>query len=656
MLKEQRIKQSGERQDGKIAEQVLQNGRQENGGGMDITEYEYRGNRFTLEVKKSWYRNNGKYIITGIRVCNPMLYLPESCKGAVVGEWHMKAGDLQGGEKVRRIGIPSGMYEIVIENSFFPNLEGIEVDPGNPDFSTDGKMLFSRDGSKLLYSLAEGNRDRAVVPGNVKKIEGRAFADTRCREIIFKNPEVAADEKAFQNSAWLSGQDNYAVVGNMFFALLKDMKELRVPEGIRRFHSGAFGRASVERLIAPVQPTGKCVEDLAQGYGWNAPFLCRELTLLSDRARVNLTVLRKMGGLAAVNIQEGHARYCSVDGVLFSGDRTILEYYPPRKADVLYRIPEGTVKIAKSAFADNVWLEELEMPDTVAAVGIGAFQNCSRLKKVRFSLNIREIPDAGAYRSGGVFEGCRELKEVTLPEKLQYLGSFAFYGTSLQEVHVNEKLRQIGEYALGTVSLREIHLPAGVERLGKGSLLYADRVSAYEGTAKGLVAAVNAGLPAAPQKSMEWRRCEVTVRRRKSSRTELFLIPGSLKRTMAYHLDMAWNGDRIDYEEYDACFEGITEGDERMEFARLGIERMTKDEASPYVDYMRHSALKIASGLLRQGKDREFLTFLKMGYLSEAALSKLLKLSNELKMTTCSAYLLEALKGKKRKMPGKIVL
>lgn len=625
---------------------------------MDTMEYEYRGNRFTLTVNKNLYRNYGKYTIIGIHAMTSELYLPDVCNGVSVKEWDMKATGLRGGEKVRRIRIPAGISNIVIGNSFFPNLERLETDPDHPVFSTDGKMLFSRDGSRLFFSLGEGQRETAVVPGHVRKIEENAFSHTRCREIVFENPDVGADAEAFRDSAWLDGQKDYAVVGNMFFRFLGHRKELRVPEGVRRFHAGAFAGAVPEHLVTPILPGGRCAEDLNRGCGRGVKGICSEITLLSKKAGVNLSALRKMERLSAVNIREGHVRYCSVDGVVFSGDKKVLEFYPPGKRDKEYEIPDGVVKIAKSAFEGNGYLQELQMPDSVVSVGMGAFLNCGNLQKIKLSRNIREIPDASAYQNGGVFEGCRALNRISLPEKLQYLGSYAFYNTSLQEICVNGNLRQMGEYALGTVQMKEIHLPASVERLGKGALLYAERISAYEGTAKGLVAAVNAVQPDASQKrvNVEWRRCEVTVRHGRSDRTELFLIPGSLKRTMAYHLDMAWNGERIDYGEYDACFEGVTDTKERREFAELGILRTGKEAESPYVEYMRHSALKVASGLIRQGKEKEFLAFLKMGYLSEAALTRLLRLSNEQGMTICSAYLLEFSKGRKRNSSGRTAL
>ena len=56
---------------------------------------------------------------------------------------------------------------------------------------------------------------------------------------------------------------------------------------------------------------------------------------------------------------------------------------------------------------------------------------------------------------------------------------------------------------------------------------------------------------------------------------------------------------------------------------------------------MRRSALKIATHLVEEGREIEFLAFLQRGYLSDPALSKLLKMTNQKRLTACSAYILK---------------
>lgn len=601
--------------------------------------YEYQDNHFVLEQQSGWYSQWTNYTLKKIIVTSPRLRLPDSCEGNPVKRWYMHGAEPL--PEVKELFIPASFTEISIDNALFPGLKKVEVEAGHSKFSTDGKMLFSEDGRELLYSLAAGNQEKAVVPGSVRKILRNAFSGTVCSEIVFENPDISAERDAFEDSEWMKRQGDYCIVGNLFFRLIHSVERLTVPDGIRRLHESAFWKAVPGHLDTPVMPSRSNIEDLSGRRGYYRQ--CGELTLRAQAAKSDIGVLRGWYGLRAVHIVEGHKKYCSADGIVFSKDRRTLEFYPHGKTEKRYRIPDSVVKIGRWAFRGQKYLEEVVMPDSVTTVGMGAFYQCSALKKVVFSGNIRELPDASAYQNGGVFEECKALKEAALPQKLQYLGSYAFFASGLREIQVNEGLRQMGEYALAADMLRKVSLPASLERLGKGALLYAHTVEAYIGTAKGLVSAVNAVLPDLTDKcaNLEWNRCMVSAHHKRGNRVEKFLIPGSLKRNAAYHLDMAWNGDEIDYAEYDACFEAIQDSYEKMEFAELGILRTGAEEESPYTAYMRRSALKIAMHLVEEGQEKEFLAFLQRGYLSEAALSKLLKITNQKQLTACSAYILK---------------
>ena len=614
--------------------------------------YEYQGNQFRL-MRGSWHLRNGACEITGIIADSERLILPDSYRGNPVVQWDM-CNEKETFPAVRFLSVPVGMTSINITNRLFPNLERVEVQSGNSKYSTDGQMLLSADGSELLYSLAAGNQARAIMPKTVKKLSREAFQHTTCPEIVFENPDVSVEAASFDKSVWLESQKEYCIVGNLFYRLKNAVKVLEVPEFVRRFHENAFSQGIPEHLITPVMPSRSCISDLKGRYYYSNDGECRELTLTHANAAVNLSNLGELTSLRKLHLPDGHKKYVSIDGVLFSKDRKSLVFYPRSKPEKQYEIPTGTVKIAREAFAGQKYLEEIIMPDTVTMLGMSAFHDCKSLRKIQFSENVKEIPDSSAYQNGGVFQSCKALCEVVLPSKLQYLGSFAFYQCGLQKVVMNDKLRQIGEYAFAECHLQKVSLPASVERLGKGALAGVGEIDACVGTAKGLVPAVNTVPHNVSEKRMnvEWGRCVVHVRNRKGDETEKFLIPGSLKRTAAHHLAMAWNSDQIDYEEYASCFEAITNPKERMEFAELGILRLKDEADTPYVAYMRHFAVRIASRLLEEGKEKEFLTFLERRYLSETAYGKLLKIANKNGLTTCSAYLLNrqnAQGGKKAK-------
>lgn len=613
--------------------------------------YKYKGNVFQLEKESRWTSRSEEYAICGMEINTPVLELPDRWNGCRIRKWSLPDRKYP---EIRKICIPDSITSVSVSNQF-PDLESVEVDPGNPEFSTEGKMLLSKEKKELILCLAEGNQEKAAVPKSIRRIGRGAFSGSGCREICFENPDVSVDSKAFSGSVWEKEQGVFCVVGNLFYSLNRETETLCVPDGIRRFHEEAFAKHSPIHLITPVMPSRGCAAWLGERrYSWSAVSggRCRKITITSKTAAVPLLLIRQVFGLEELNVSPDHREYCSVDGVLFTKNRKCLVYYPKQKKDGSYTIPETVVKIGRSAFENQKHLKTVIMPDTVKKVEPGAFYGCEQLESVRLSASIREIPDDSVYQRGGVFSHCLSLKKIELPENLQYLGSYAFAFSGLERITLNQKLRQIGPYALAASGLKEITLPPSLERIGPGALFYAKEVHACVGTAKGLLAAVNTTGPGESEKlaNVQWGRCVVHAYHRTGSRVETFLIPESLKRNAACHLDAAWNQDSIDYEEYDACFDAITDSEEKLEFAQLGILRLQGVEDSPYVSYMKHSAMKIASGLVRDKREKELLVFLQTGYLSEQALEKVLKLSNKNNLTTVSAYILnEQNKSQKRK-------
>lgn len=384
--------------------------------------FEYQESRFWLCEEKNWYSNKiVEYTITGIAEAGKRLCLPDSYQGVPVSCWNMTKEKKQL-PIVKTICLPNAVTHVYISNEVFPNLQKVELQAGHTAFSTDGKMLFSADGKELLYSLAAGNCDKAVVPGTVKKIAVTAFQKTVCSEIVFENPDVSVEDDAFSGSEWLKKQGEYCIVGNMFYKLNHSMDKLIVPQGVRRFHEQAFISGAAKHLVTPVMPSRRNIEDM--GRRIYRSVLCEEITVSSVHAAVNLQMLHNMERLRAVHIAEGHKKYCSVDGVVFSSDKKCLEYYPQARDQKEYSIPDGTEKIGREAFAGQKYLEKIRMPSSVQRIGMGAFYKCEKLREVVFSDSIREIPDASAYQNRGVFEKCGELEEAVMPSKLRYVGRY----------------------------------------------------------------------------------------------------------------------------------------------------------------------------------------------------------------------------------------
>ena len=97
-------------------------------------------------------------------------------------------------------------------------------------------------------------------------------------------------------------------------------------------------------------------------------------------------------------------------------DGVLLKY---EGTDSVVVIPDGVVKIGKNAFYGNKTVTEVTMPNTVVSVGEDAFEECIKLKTVKFSEKLERIESSA-------FKKCKALTEVVLPETLSYIGWGAF--------------------------------------------------------------------------------------------------------------------------------------------------------------------------------------------------------------------------------------
>ena len=161
--------------------------------------------------------------------------------------------------------------------------------------------------------------------------------------------------------------------------------------------------------------------------------------------------------LRVVNIDPENPTYSSVDGVVFSKDKTELYLYPCAKADVTaYEIPYGVDYISVSAFGGCKNLVSITIPDSVTEIGEYAFSGCTSLESIT-------IPDSVTSIGEDVFYGCTALTSITIPDSVTSIGGYAFYDcTALTNINIPSSVRSIGNNAFENCSaLAEIQIDAG---------------------------------------------------------------------------------------------------------------------------------------------------------------------------------------------------
>ena len=125
-------------------------------------------------------------------------------------------------------------------------------------------------------------------------------------------------------------------------------------------------------------------------------------------------------------VSEDNTKYSSVEGVLFSKDKTKLIAYPKVKSNI-YAIPIGVTSI-DYAFSGCKGLTSITIPNSITSID-GAFSGCTGLTSITIPNNITSI---GNY----TFQDCTGLTSVTIPNSVTSIGKGSFAGcTSLTELH-----------------------------------------------------------------------------------------------------------------------------------------------------------------------------------------------------------------------------
>lgn len=115
--------------------------------------------------------------------------------------------------------------------------------------------------------------------------------------------------------------------------------------------------------------------------------------------------------------------------------------------------------IGKYAFAYNVAMKTISLPETVETIGDNAFEGCSALESIKIPASVKNLPNY-------IFQQCTSLKEVELPAGLEKFGNdkdqygntvwsygYCFNGcTSLESIVIPNTVKLIGYSAFANCS------------------------------------------------------------------------------------------------------------------------------------------------------------------------------------------------------------
>lgn len=218
---------------------------------------------------------------------------------------------------------------------------------------------------------------KVILPNTLKSIGISAFSGASL-SMDFQLPEglISIGDYAFQYSGAKSIviPSSVETIGDYAFYECNDLKELEIQDGVKtigtRAFWGAYGIKSVElpasvSSIAPCAFGGGCYED--QHY--------------------------EPGSFEAYYVDVENPYYCSINGVLYTKDKSCLVAFPEKNSDASIIDWEGVKSVADRAFYGSR-ITKLEIPSGVEKVGNYAFEECDLLTNITFGSDVLEIGEA----------------------------------------------------------------------------------------------------------------------------------------------------------------------------------------------------------------------------------------------------------------------
>ncbi len=239
--------------------------------------------------------------------------------------------------------------------------------------------------------------ESVTIPGSVVKIGAEAFS--RCNSL--KSVTIPAGTSEISDSAFryckslekVTISQTVSKLGNFVFSGCQNLTGIEVDEKNEQYSSEDGNLFNKDKTVLMKYPGGKketeyTVSDSVKEIGNDAFEDCVSL----ERVNIPAGVAVIIGGnvfsgstkLENINVDEKNEYYCSIDGNLFSKDKTTLYQYAPGKNETEYTIPDSVETINSHAFCRCKNLTSIVIPDSVTHIDSSAFDYYTNIKDIYY--------------------------------------------------------------------------------------------------------------------------------------------------------------------------------------------------------------------------------------------------------------------------------
>lgn len=455
-------------------------------------------------------KDDGTVCIDGLLDVNTIIVnIPASIDGKPVTEISDVA--FQSRIKIQTVTIPASVTKIG-RKAFLGayKISSVTVDSANPNYKSIDNVIYSKDGSELVYFPAyqSWNSSSFTIPSGVTRIGDYAFyntstigADSSLSTITFPEGLVEIGDYAFYEQlaiSALSFPSSLKKIGSHAFTQFDSTIQLKITwnEGLEEIGESAFSGVYLKGdLVLP-----SSVRILGD-YSFSRLNAVETVVLPSSLEYFGDAVLFQNYGLQIVKLS-GSSHYKVENNILYSADGTKVVYVPSdwavRTGEDVLSFASGVTSIESHALSDVRFVTSITfpstlktikdrafhynpnykgaivLPDSVTTLGIEAFMN-TKITSVSFGSGLSEIGEAAFY-------ACRSLSVINIPGNVKKIGNDAFMGCSISKVILNEGVEEIGTgafyyypeadeegYLSGKAALTSISFPDSLKKIGQSA-------------------------------------------------------------------------------------------------------------------------------------------------------------------------------------------